>query len=212
MSEMLPEYWALGKDDNDPKKANAKRPKPITDFHMWLQCFATYAGILGQHHPAFIPELMAYIITISTAVQDFDGQAWVRYDTAYRHWAAASGNRRWSLVNPSIYAMCFTGRASVRARCDLCLRPGHLSKHCTLEENVDTDLPGRMKAVESVVLSLAKGNEIPKDAQEICRLYNNNSCRYRRCKYRHVCVVCGGNTRLHDALKVYLNNRPFRSL
>ena len=42
------------------------------------------------------------------------------------------------------------------------------------------------------MLSLAKGNKIPKDAQEICRLYNNNSCRYRRCKYRHVCVVCGG--------------------
>ena len=129
MSEMLLEYWVLGKDDNDPKKAKAKRPKRITVFHMWLQCFTTYAGILGQHHPAFIPELMAYITTISTAVQDFDGQAWVRYDTAYRRWVAASGNLRWSSVNPSIYAMCFTGRASVRARCDLCLRLGHLSKH-----------------------------------------------------------------------------------
>ena len=113
MSEMLPEYWALAKEDNDPKKEKSKRPK-VTDFHTWLQCFAMYAGVLGKHHPSAIPELMAYMVTISQAFQDFDGLAWVSYDAAYRRWAAASGNRNWSSVNPSVYVICFTGRASMK--------------------------------------------------------------------------------------------------
>ena len=61
MSEMLPEYWALAKKDNDPKKEKSKRPK-VTDFHTWLQCFAMYAGVLGKHHPSAIPEVMAYMV------------------------------------------------------------------------------------------------------------------------------------------------------
>ena len=203
MSEMLPEYWALAKEDNDPKKEKSKRPK-VTDFHTWLQCFAMYAGVLGKHHPSAIPELMAYMVTISQASQDFDGLAWVRYDAAYRRWAAASGNRNWSSVNPSVYAICFTGRASMKTRCDLCLKTGHLTRNCKLEVDEDPDLPVRVKAVESVVLSLAKDpkresfGESSKESTEICRLYNNNACRYRRCRYRHACLNCGGK---HPAAK-----------
>ena len=118
----------------------------------------------------------------------------MRYDAAYRHWAAASGNHNWSSVNPSVYAICFTGRASMKTRCDLCLKTGHLTRNCKLEVDKDPDLPVRVKAVESVVLSLAKDpkkESFGESSKEICRLYNN-ACRYRRCRYRHACLNCGG--------------------
>ncbi len=125
MAEMLPEFWALLKGEDDSKKAVARCPKQVTDFHTWLQCFALYCGVLGRQEPNAIPELMAYMITISRASQDFYSLAWVRYDSAFRQNAAVTGNRKWSAINPSIYSFCFTGKAAVAARCDLCLSTGH---------------------------------------------------------------------------------------
>ncbi len=40
MAELLPEYWALLRGEDDSKKAAVRRPKQVTDFHTWLQCFA----------------------------------------------------------------------------------------------------------------------------------------------------------------------------
>ncbi len=41
MTEMLPEFCAVLKGEDDSKKAVARHPKHVTDFHTWLQCFCT---------------------------------------------------------------------------------------------------------------------------------------------------------------------------
>ncbi len=51
MAELLPEFWALLCGEEDSKKAASRRPKQVTDFHTWLQCFALYCGVLGRRDP-----------------------------------------------------------------------------------------------------------------------------------------------------------------
>ena len=92
MSELLPEYWPVAREDGS-KKASTRRPKVIDDFDTWLQCFALYVGVLGTYHREAVRELMAYLVCISRAKQDYEGRAWAHCDTFYRRNAAVTNNR-----------------------------------------------------------------------------------------------------------------------
>ena len=200
MYEMLPGHWAITRDEKDnPKKTRGTNM--VTEFPTWVQCFALYTSVLGGRFPELIPELMAYMATIARVSQDFAGLAWVRYDAAFRRQAATTGNRKWSQINPSLYALCFTGKAVEAPRCDLCLSLKHTTQKCQLQEEADPELPSRLKAVESAVVSLAArfqptgssttfGNR-PR-SEDLCRLWNRKACRYAKCRYRHACSKCGG--------------------
>ncbi len=176
-----------------------RRTRQVTDIFTWVQCYATYVGVLAAKHPEAIPELMAYLICIARVSQDFAGVAWVRYDAAFRRQAAITGNRQWSRINPSLYSLCFAGRAQTSNRCDLCLSSSHATKECALVADPDPEMPSRLKAIESAVLAIANHHApIPKPAgqtrvtTEPCRLWNNNRCTFPRCRYQHVCRGCGG--------------------
>ena len=79
------------------------------------QCFAYYVGVLASSKPALVPDLMAYMISIIRASQEFEGSAWTVYDDAYRRQAATAGDQlQWSQVNPSLYTICFTGKAKLQ--------------------------------------------------------------------------------------------------
>ena len=103
-----------------------------------------------------VPEMLAYLVCILRTGQDFGGLAWVNYDSAFRRQAAATGNRQWSRVNPSLYSICFAGVARSSVRCDLCLSLHHHSKDCAMVADADPDVGSQLKAVESAVLVLAQ--------------------------------------------------------
>ena len=196
MAEMLPEFWPVtGTEEGDHKKSAPQKLRQVTDFQTWLQCFAIYCSIRGSHDPGSVPELMAYIITISRVSQDFTGLSWVRYDSAFRCQAAISGNKRWSQINPPLYSLCFAGRAQEGRRCELCLSTVYMAARCPLQAEGDPELPTRVKAVESAVLSLVQSRPpVPswqRPNAEVCRAWNANKCRFPWCRYRHVCSVCG---------------------
>ena len=107
---------------------------------------------------------------------------------------------QWSVVNPSLYASCFTGSAKSSApRCELCQATTHTERECAQQGDSDPDMQQRVKAMESVVLALSR--QQPRRAPagpwrpsgEVCRLFNRNSCSYPRCRHTHVCSSCGGN-------------------
>jgi len=54
------------------------------------------------------------------------------YDAAFRHLVALSGNTKWSEINPTLYAMYFTGAARSTSRCDLCMAKSHKTAKCAL--------------------------------------------------------------------------------
>jgi hypothetical protein len=73
MGELLPEFWAVSKEEESNMRADTKlrRSRKVTDIFTWLQCYGTYVSVLAPLYPDRIPELMAYMTTIIRASQDF---------------------------------------------------------------------------------------------------------------------------------------------
>ena len=106
MSELLPEVWTP-KEEGEPeyKKRCGRR---VVDIFTWLQCFGVYVSIRGVQSPTAIPELMAYMSMIVRVNQEYTGMAWLNYDTLFRKHAALRRDTKWSVINTTIYARCFT--------------------------------------------------------------------------------------------------------
>ena len=62
-----------------------------------------YVVVVSGKWPEQVPQLMAYMIHIIKASQEYEGLAWFMYDEAYRRQAAATVHTEWSKVNPSIF-------------------------------------------------------------------------------------------------------------
>ena len=78
MCELLPEFWSsfAPKDPTSTlgtKQGVSRRKRAITDIATWVQCFATYISVMSTPHPQAVPELLAYLIFILRASQDFGG-------------------------------------------------------------------------------------------------------------------------------------------
>ena len=64
MSELLPEFWSRP-EDGENKQAAARRRCQVTEIFTWVQCFCTYTSVLSQSSPETVPELLAYLVTIT---------------------------------------------------------------------------------------------------------------------------------------------------
>lgn len=208
MGELLPEFWSPKGDDSERGTGSKpKRTRKVTDIFTWIQCYGAYVSVRATGAPQLIPELMAYMATIVRVSQDYSGLAWVRYDAAFRRQAALTNNSRWSVINSTLYTMCFTGMASGTKRCELCFATGHTERECAQRGDPDPDLRDRLKAIESAVLAFTSKGEgtdkspfppPPKPSGELCRKWNAGNCTYPKCRHTHACSSCGG---LHPAIK-----------
>ena len=171
----------------------------MTDIFTWIHCYTSYVSVLASCYHGVVPKITTYLVTITRVSQDFFGLAWVRYDATFCRQTAIAGNRKWSQINPSLYFICFTGCAQALKGCELCLSSAHTTNQCALATDPDPELLVRLKAVESAVVSLA--NHQHQNAHkvyrpmstEMCHLYNDNWCRFPKCRYRHACLKCNGD-------------------
>ena len=203
MAELLPECWSsFGPKESvstpGTRFGGYRRRRAVTDIATWVQCFATYVSVMSTPHPQAVPELLAYLIFVLRASQDFGGIAWVTYDAAFRRQAFITGSRQWSKVNPSLYSICFSGVARTGQRCELCLSLSHPTRDCTMVNDPDPDVSARLRTLESAVLAFTSHPSpqqglIPRArSPDICRNWNAGRCRMAQCRFRHVCRVCGG--------------------
>ena len=185
MWELLPETWRL--ETAERGCCHAKRTKCglITDISHGTECFTTLAATLSVRYPQSAPQLMAYLRTIVRASHNFEGSAWVIYDTAYRRQAANNRRLDWATTDPALYNVAFTGRAKAIPRCRFCLADSHQSQECifapeeTKLQCMGQQPPWRGSATVPVA--------------QICRLFNwpgGNACRFRQCRYAHLCARC----------------------
>ena len=195
LHELLPECLAESTDSTGPIPRSRAR-KRLNDISVWLQCFALYVGVLASSKPALVPDLMAYMISIIRASQEFEGSAWTVYDDAYRCQAAAAGDQwQWSQVNPSLYTICFTGKAKRTGRCERCLSAAHKTEECSLPNEDDPDMAKRLKTIEAAVMALTQSSSssmLQGQSGELCRKYNRGECTFHYCKYGHRCATCRG--------------------
>ena len=68
-------------------------------------------AILARKFPDTVPDLMAYQLLIIQTHWDYEDPAWQRYDEAFRDKAAATGNRKWSSLDPHLFNKICAGRA-----------------------------------------------------------------------------------------------------
>ena len=201
----------------------ARKRRQVDDINVWLQCFISYVSVMSRRFPAEVVELLAYMAHIHKTSQEFAGKAWVEYDATFRRQAASSGNRRWSSIDASLYALCFTGKVASRKHCDVCFSCAHVTRECSLAaDNVDVAYGWRM--VKSVVASLSSSSQETRSsgnrpmlsnrrdsqaAPKVCRRYNAGKCMYTRCARRHVCSACDGS---HPAVSCPRSSKPYPSL
>lgn len=196
MHELLPDLLTnrRAEDGSEKPASRAKGRKRVQDISAWLQCYAVFVSVVARSNPEAVPELMAYMAGIIRASQEFEGSAWSGYDAAFRRQAAATGQREWSKINSSLYAICFTGKARRAQRCDICFSAAHRASECdTLDE--DPDMAKRVKAVESALVAFSTNPQSTPGragSSELCRLYNGKGCHFRNCKFRHACKWCDG--------------------
>ena len=155
MGELLPEFWSpRGYEGESGRETKERQSRKVTDIFTWLQCLGAYVSVRAPPAPHLIPELMAYMATIVRVSQDFAGLAWVRYDAAFRRQAALINNVRWSVINSTLYTMCFTGMASSTKRCELCFASTHTEQECAQRGDPDPEMKDRLKVIETAVLAL----------------------------------------------------------
>ena len=213
MGELLPEFWPGPRDDEgEGKRDQRRRTRKVTDIFTWVQCFSSYVAVRAGGSPHLVAELMAYLALIVRVSQDYAGLAWSRYDAAFRRQAALTGNTKWSVVNTTLYAMCFTGVAATTRRCELCLATTHTEEECAQRGDPDPGMRDRLKALESAVLAITKkanepqGQLLPlRPLAEPCRKWNGPGCTFPKCKYSHTCSVCRGS---HPASRCLTRGAP----
>ena len=155
-----------------------------------------------------MPELLAYMVSIMKAGSKYAGLAWVQYNFAYHQQAASTENRKRSSVNPSLYSVCFTGKALSGPRCSLCVSAEHAVRYCSF--STKSDIERTLEAVMTVCAPRAGGvgglgsSSI---STEVCRRYNEMRCTLQWCRYKHACLTCGGP---HPAKQCQGDTRPFQ--
>ena len=120
--------------------------------------------------------MMAYMGTIVRVSQDYDGLGWVRYDSAFRLQAALSGNKKWSVINGTLFTMNFSGRSAGTRRCELCFAMLQIERDCAQSGNPDPDL-GPVPIIPRVFRS---------SSGEACRKWNSSGCTFPQCRHLHI--------------------------
>ena len=164
------------------------RRHQVSSIAQWVQCFAVYIAAVVAKHPSMVNELLAYMLTIIKASQQYDGLHWRAYDTHYRISAAASGNTRWSQLDTDLYTRFFMGRAKLIEICRLCDGTSHSTSDCP---HLWKRLLLAQGASSSYVMKKKNSKSWP---SEVCTEYNaRGSCSFQeRCKFRHMCGECTG--------------------
>ena len=174
------------------KSAGTRREVP--DILSCVQCFSTYACVLGDAFPQKARELWAYRCLMVREARRCGETGWRDYDCMFRQQAASAVELEWDKLNSSLYAVTFLAHQSGRGKvCRWCQGTDHSSGECALgldRASNRTVSPTRTlvaKEFRSAGVSRGKGS-----AEKICFSWNNGKCRFQPyCRFRHVCSTAG---------------------
>ena len=194
MEGLLPEVSTL---EDDPPELKCLCSRQVSDIFTWLQCFGVCISICGVQLPEVIPKLMAYMTTIIRVHGEYSGSEWRNYDTLFCKLAALRRDTKWSVINPTIYARCFTAATRKPPRCELCLAFSHEIKDCNHQDFAESSIEGQLKGMEQSIQTFVPAQARPtvKSSREVCRKWNRGDCNYPYCRHTHMCSSCEDLTR-----------------
>ena len=149
--------------------ATSKRPKrSIDDIMSWSEVFSIYSLILASHYPSRWRDLTLYKLLILRTYHQFQGNAWLTYDRAFREHAAAARLTDWSGINVQLFNFHAVGSSVQRSFTEpsgsssaivcrswnngFCIAPSSLCRfahHCSICSSNDraSECPQRKKQV-----------------------------------------------------------------
>ena len=142
MEELLPELWPVAHQESEGK---VKKNQKIADIFTWTQCFALHSSVCAQHNPEVIAKLMAYMVSIVQVSREYSGLGWVQYNALFQKHAAVKADTKWSVINTTLYARCFTGAPREVVRCELCWPTSHDMKDCSYLAGADSTIEFRVQ-------------------------------------------------------------------
>lgn len=161
----------------------------IPDLAVWAQCFALYVAVLAPK-PEKVRDLMAYQAIIAKASIKYRWPSWVVYDQNFRQEISGNSEQTWSKVDPSIYALSFTGQASSGENwCVNCQCLDHTTQNCPMR-------PSKKRTWNTAMGSSPQrpaGQRPAGQRPPICLKYNkfDGDCKFGKdCRFTHACSSC----------------------
>ena len=195
MAKLRGDIWSDDSTANDGTNPAHRLPgkPPVHDIKVRLECFARMAAVLVTRFSEKGPELWAYQTSIMKAAHNYEGSNWVAYDRQYRRGRLVRRDFNWSVPDARLYNEAFTGRAKSIPRCPDCLSEDHGGASCPHKPTPQCS--GGSIAHSSLLchLEALKFRREHPPHQEICRNFNENRCRFSRCRFLHaLCLECSG--------------------
>ena len=177
-------------------QASARRR--VTTLAAWAFAWANYLEVAAYFRPEWVSAFLSYQTMIFNFASLYPAADWIRYDALFRTAAARQPALVWDRPDERLFALCLSGRASVRLaggglggssgsmRCFQCQGLGHRASACP-QSRFARPVPPR--APQGLTRpALPSGSSGPM----ICRNFNSRGvCEYTQCKFSHVCELCG---------------------
>ena len=163
--------------------------RKVVDMSSWVQAYTVYAATALRWAPERGAELLGYQALISQAFQNFTNSAVLSYDRELRALVSQNADRRFDIVDTTLWAVKFTGQA--RPSCPRCTIQ-HSRNHCFQSGRRD----------HAGAISSNSGNSghvqpqrstAEREQPATCRNYNKGLCKFAACTRPHVCLNCGGS-------------------
>jgi hypothetical protein len=112
--------------------------------------------------------------------------------------AEVTTDLRWSKLNPTLYSLCFAGKAKRHVFCSFSLSDNHPSEQCPENQERFGAMSlwhNQSDPSQQVPLSTPTPYPPPVGRAKLCYLFNAREgpwCTFQPCKYVHRCCNCRG--------------------
>ena len=76
---------------------------PVRSFVDWAETWAVYTGVLSDHDPKKVQNLIGYFLLLAAASREVPGLGWLDYDKAFRKLAEDDPNVNWGEGSPTLW-------------------------------------------------------------------------------------------------------------
>ena len=194
LAELLPERLSTYWENDDQSKSTKSKHKTVSNILEWVQCFSIYVAIISRKEPHRVVDLLAYQHLVIQAHQEYQGDCWLGYDRRFRQRAAANPSRSWSTIDPTLWSLAFSGRAS-SAICSHCFSTSHSSRDCELNSGSN---PFNHSVTRPPFKMQSNSNQA---RRPLCFDWNESpapGCPHPACRFDHICYYCARNTAVKD--------------
>ena len=186
----------------------SRRPiakKTITTIQDWAIVFSMYASVITTADASRGPDLFEYMRLILQAENEYKGDAWSRYDIAFRTRAANRHIVRWAEPDSTLWNRAFSGMCRTSSFCSICLDSTHTTSECPLYQQG----PATHRSTTPAGPIQQSGADPRPTARQVCLNWNRGKCSFTNCRRAHVCAThgCGGDHRFSDCPKRRLSPR-----